>query len=383
MLLLDTGRNIKKRLRSKALIRLKTDVDRLKDNNPLQPPTFSLYIFDARSGNLISSEGITSLPDLRHRIAEKRVEDFYLSIPLRMLSFRILNLPFSDKKKITEVIPFELQGLIMENVDDIVFDSVCLGKDGDRFNVLVVYIEKSRFDSILSALSNAGIDPVVAGSIEIGYILKETTDPGQITEKLVDYADKSDIKLEERMDFISEEMQNPTINLRRGTFEFKGDTLRLSRVFKVMTSLLIAIAIITIIDTSYRILRDRKDISLIRKEMKRSYLELFPSEKRITDELYQLKAHLKEAKDKRDLIGGVRATDFLLNLSRIRSGGIVFHEIGISTEGLSIKGDAASMEEINSLKTGLSGIVQEINASDIKPVAGGRLGFTVSGRVKR
>lgn len=383
MLLSDTGKNIKKRLRAKALIRLNTDVDRLKDNNLLQPPAFSLHIFDAKSGNLISSEEIVASPDLRPRIAEKKIEDFYLSIPLKMLSFRILNLPFSDKKKITEVIPFELQGLIMENVNDIVFDSVCLGKDDDRFNVLVVYIEKSRFNSILSALSNAGIDPVVAGSIEIGYILKETMDPGQVTKKLIDYADKSYVKLEENMDFISEEMQNPTINLRTGDFEFKGDTLRLSRVIKVMTSLLIAIAIIANVDMSYRILKDKKDISIIRKEMKRSYLELFPSEKRITDELYQLKAHLKEIREKRDLIGGVRTTDFLLNLSHKRSGGIVFHEIGISTEGLSLKGEAASMEEINNLKAGLSGIIQEINTSDVKPVAGGRLGFTVSGRIKR
>ncbi|MFN3480254.1 MAG: hypothetical protein ACK415_07685 [Thermodesulfovibrionales bacterium] len=391
----DTGRNIKKGLilpwrdeggRQKALIRLKADGGR-RDDDSLH--SFSIYTFDAKSGNFIYSEEITSLSDLRRfdrltmGIAEKKIEEFYLSLPLSMLGFRILNLPFSDKKKITEVIPFELQGLIMENVDDIVFDSLCLGKEDGGFNVLVVYIEKSRFDSVLSVLSKAGIDPVIAGSIEIGYILKETTDPVQITERLIDYADRSDIKFEEKMDFISEELKNPTINLRTGAFEFRGDTERISRAVKIMTFLLIMIAIVINLDLSFRILRDRKDITLIRKEMKRSYSELFPSEKKITDELYQLKAHLKDVKEKRDLIGGVQVTEFLLKLSQMRSGGIVFNEIGVSTEGLSLKGEAASMDEINNLKTVLSGIIQEINASDIKPLVGGRLGFSVSGRIKR
>lgn len=380
MLLSGTGRNIKKRLRSRALIRLKAEGGRKGDDSL---HSFSICTHDAKSGNFICSEEITLSPDLRQRIAEKKIEEFYLSLPLSMLSFRILNLPFWDKKRITEIIPFELQGLIMENVDDIVFDSICLGKEDSGFNVLVVYIEKSRFDSILGDLSNAGIDPVIAGSIEIGYILKETTDPVQITERLIDYADRSDIKFEEKMDFISEELENPTVNLRTGAFEFKGDAEKLSRAFKVMTFLLIVIAIIINLDISFRILRDRKDITLIRKEMKRSYSELFPSEKKITDELYQLKAHLKEVKEKRDLIGGVQVTELLLKLSQMRPRGIVFHEIGVSTEGLSLKGEAASMDEINNLKTVLFRITQEINASDIKPLAGGRLGFTVSGRIKR
>lgn len=380
MLLSDTGRNIKKGGRQKALISLKA---RTEKGDDYLHSGLSLYTFDAKSGKFIYSEEITPSPDLRQRIAEKKIEEFYLSLPLSMLSFRILNLPFSDKKKITEVIPFELQSLIMENVDDIVFDSVCLGKEDGGFNVLVVYIEKSRFGSLLSVLSNAGIDPVITGSIEIGYILKETTDPVQITERLIDYAERADIKIEEKKDFISEELKNPTINLRTGAFEFRGDTEKFSRAFRVMTFLLIVIAIVIDLDISFRILRDRKDITVIRREMKRSYSELFPSEKKITDEIYQLKAHLKEVREKRDLVGGVRVTEFLLKLSQMRSGGIVFHEIGVSTEGLSLKGEAASIDEINNLKTVLLGVIQEINTSDIKPLAGGRLGFAISGRIKR
>lgn len=380
MLLSGTGRNTKKDLRQKALIRLKAEGKKSGDS---LHSSLSIYTYDAKSGNFIYSEEITPSPDLRQRIAEKKIEEFYLSIPLSMLSFRILNLPFRDKKRISEVIPFELQGLIMEDVGNIVFDSLCLGKEDGGFNVLVVYIEKSRFESILDDLSKVGIDPVIAGSIEIGYILKETTDPVQITRKLIDYANGLDIKGEGEMDFLSEELENPTVNLRTGAFEFKGDAEKLSRVFKVMTFLMIMIALVINLDISFRILRDRKDITLIRKEIKRSYSELFPSEKKITDELYQLKAHLKEVKEKRDLIGGVQVTEFLLKLSQMRSRGIVFHEIGVSTEGLSLKGEATSMDEINNLKTVLSRIIQEINASDIKPLAGGRLGFAVSGRIKR
>ncbi|MFN3396330.1 MAG: hypothetical protein ACK4Z9_05990, partial [Thermodesulfovibrionales bacterium] len=60
----DTGRNIKKRLRSKALIRLKAEGSRKGDDSL---HSFGIYTFDAKSGNFIYSEEITLLSDLRQR----------------------------------------------------------------------------------------------------------------------------------------------------------------------------------------------------------------------------------------------------------------------------------------------------------------------------
>lgn len=343
--------------------------------------TFRLEVFDPKSGNILTSEDISISHDQRSRIENKKITDFFLNLPVEMLGFRILDLPFSDKKKLAEVIPFELQGLIMDDINDIVFDSVCIDRDSDRFKVLVVYVEKRRLASILQSLSHLGIEPSVAGSMELKSILKETKDPAVITERLKDSISMQTNPSEAPKVFQVEDLRSPIINLRTGPFEFKGDTERLSRLMRILISLLIALAISINIDLSLRILRGKKDIYLMRKEMRWSYSELFPSEKRISDELYQLKAHLKEVKDRMDLVKGAPILDFLLTLSNIKPEGIVFHEIGVSTEGLNLKGEATSMEEINKLKAGLSAM--ELNVSELKPLAGGRLNFTISGRMKR
>lgn len=349
-------------------------------------------IGDASSG-VIPLEEMTLSHEARKKFDARRIKELYLNLPLSILSFRILRLPFSDKRRLNEVIPFELQGIIMEGIDDIVFDSVCLGKsDGtpgiknDGFDILVIYMERNRFASILDNLSRIGLDPAVAGSLEIGYILRETTDPAVIIPLLagVDHS-KSDIRIEERTDLIKEELENPTINLRTGPFEFRGERIRISKAFRMMTALLLMIAILINLDLSFRIIKDRNDIASIKREIRRSYSGLFPSDKRITDENYQLKAHLREARQREEMMGSVKVLEFLLNLSQIRPSGLVFNEIDLSIDGLSLKGEASSMNEINDLKARLSAVLTEdgINASDLKPTAGGRIGFTISGRIKR
>lgn len=348
---------------------------------PASPMVFNLFVFDVKSHDLSSFEGMRP-SDLRKVISERKITDLYLDLPLSNLGFRILKLPFSDKKRLNEVIPFELQDLIMEDIDDLVFDSLCLGKDGEMFDILVVYMGKNRLTGLLNSLSDSGIDPAIAGSVVIGSIIRETRDSSLIIKRLIDYSNKSGPDLK-RIDYVKEELENPTINLRTGPLEFKKESARLSAAFRVMAFLLIGILVIINLDLSFRIVKHRKDITLIKREIKKSYSDLFPSEKRIVDEVYQLKAYLKEARQRMDLMGSVQVLDFLSTLSRLRTGGVVFHEIGLSTEGLSLKGDAASMDEINRLKSGLSDVLQEISASEIKPSSGGRLGFTISGRIKR
>jgi type II secretory pathway component PulL len=356
-----------------------------------------LYILDADSGNIISSEKISLSPAKTKNLALKGTGNLYLSMPLDMLSYRILRLPFSDKDKLREVIPFELQGLILENPDDIVFDSVCLGKRDDAFDILVAYMGKRQFADLLNTLNSVGIDPPVAGSIELSNIVRETSDPVAVIERLTGQdgiiGDRGGTSrkimdfftpegLLQMIDTIRDEIKNPLINLRTGDLEFRGDKARLSRLSRITLFLLITIAITINIDLTLRIVKEKRDISLLREETRRSYFRLFPSEKRVQDEYYQLKAHLREVKDKSDLIKGIPVLDFLLRLSDTERGRVIFHEIGLSTEGLSLKGEASSMDEIDNIKARLSGIIQEINLSETKPTGSGKYLFTISGRIK-
>ncbi|CAG1066029.1 hypothetical protein BAC1_01627 [uncultured bacterium] len=82
-----------------------------------------------------------------------------VGIPPEDLSIRIVELPFEDRKKIIEALPFELAGFLHVEVDDVVADAVQLGES----KVMAVAVEKRVLRGYLDALSALGIDPVWMG----------------------------------------------------------------------------------------------------------------------------------------------------------------------------------------------------------------------------
>ncbi len=88
------------------------------------------------------------------------VENAYLSLPVSGLNFRVIDLPFSDKDRVREVLPFELDGIILGGTDRVIFDCVVLGSSDDKYQVLAVYIEKDSIREILARLKSFNLDPV-------------------------------------------------------------------------------------------------------------------------------------------------------------------------------------------------------------------------------
>ena len=82
-----------------------------------------------------------------------------VGIPPEDLSIRIVDLPFEERKKIIEALPFELAGLLHLDVDEVVADAVQLGEN----KVMAVAVEKRVIRDYLDALSILGVDPVWMG----------------------------------------------------------------------------------------------------------------------------------------------------------------------------------------------------------------------------
>ena len=99
------------------------------------------------------------------------IDDWHVSLPLSVLDFRILSLPFSDPATIAKVIPHELDNLVFGGSQDVVFDSVVLKNLERGSEVLVVYLKKQLLQGLLDALSRAGIDPRVVTSVELRAVL--------------------------------------------------------------------------------------------------------------------------------------------------------------------------------------------------------------------
>lgn len=86
-----------------------------------------------------------------------------VSIPAQMLSFRVIELPFNNAKKIEQTIEFELESYIPLSLEDLVVDYHILSVEGQRSMVLVAYMPRLRFVKFLDMLQTVGIDPKYIG----------------------------------------------------------------------------------------------------------------------------------------------------------------------------------------------------------------------------
>lgn len=89
-----------------------------------------------------------------------------VSLPADELIIRVVEMPFSERKKVLEALPFELAGVLHVEVEEVVMDAVPLG--GCRF--LAVAAERKLVRGYLDALNSMGIDPCWVGSGLFGAV---------------------------------------------------------------------------------------------------------------------------------------------------------------------------------------------------------------------
>src|SRR3972149_10977319 len=83
-----------------------------------------------------------------------------VSVPAEELSIRIVEMPFSERRKVRDALPFELAGLLHVEVEEVVTDAVQLGNG--RF--LAIAAERKLVRGYLETLRQLGIDPCWMGS---------------------------------------------------------------------------------------------------------------------------------------------------------------------------------------------------------------------------
>ena len=89
--------------------------------------------------------------------------DCVVSISADHFSYRILQIPFKDSKKIKMVLPFELEPTVPYPVDDLFIDFIDLKSAGhnDHTDVIAVAVPKSELTPYLGILGAIKIDPVM------------------------------------------------------------------------------------------------------------------------------------------------------------------------------------------------------------------------------
>ncbi len=75
------------------------------------------------------------------------------------VSSRLIDLPFSSKKKIDQTIEFELESFIPFAIEDVIADYHVVRSTKESSKVLVAYATNAQFIKFLTMLSNSNVDP--------------------------------------------------------------------------------------------------------------------------------------------------------------------------------------------------------------------------------
>ena len=84
----------------------------------------------------------------------------YLAVPGDQLSVRVLELPFTDPRKIDQVVGYELEGQIVNAIEDVVFDHLVVSQKPEGSTVLAVATKRDDLAALIAAAEGGhGIQP--------------------------------------------------------------------------------------------------------------------------------------------------------------------------------------------------------------------------------
>ncbi|MEK7680201.1 MAG: hypothetical protein AAB356_08410 [Deltaproteobacteria bacterium] len=335
------------------------------------------YIFGNRaSGGALESEYDFADADGLKTITSKAEDaEYFLSLPLDSLNFRLFNFSFTDRAKLRKVIPYELDGLVMGGSGSVVYDFAVSASPSGGYDVLVVYAENGIISGLLANMAAIGIDPKALTCIELRLLMA-----GGIQDFGERIMNAPEIAADERKGLAAEEFAAPAVNLRTGRFAYTKDTEKAGRSLKITAALAIALACLLNAGFAFKALSASKDASAVIKDIRQAYTVLFPEDKKISDELYQLKSRMREVNEKADAIIGVSPVEFLLSLSSKGLSGAAIHEITVDKNRISIKGEAGSAPDIDSIRSSLQGAFTEVAVSEVGESSGNRLSFTINAK---
>ncbi|HEX8947691.1 MAG TPA: hypothetical protein VF790_01945 [Dissulfurispiraceae bacterium] len=341
----------------------------------------ALYILEGNGSGYALKEtvevSVEGVHGYRPERAIEHIDEAYLSLPLEMLNFRVVELPFSDPERVREVLPLELDSLILGGAGNAIFDGHILGESDGKYRVLAVYAMKDALGAILAGLRPHGIDPKVVTSLETASCL-ETFASGEEIARLVLEQRHKRLSAEERIRRAVKEVQGPVVNLRRGGLAYKGDAEKTKKVLRVSAVLALLLTLVFFADMSLRIISSKRESAAVREEIKRSYSDVFPGEKNVTGELYRLKAHFKEMKDKETAFAGAEPLQVLLVLSGVGGQGVSFSEISVDRDRIVMKGECQSLSDVQKLKGSLDRVLSGVSIADTKTSAQNKTLFTIT-----
>ena len=342
----------------------------------------ALYIFEKKGSQyaLKDTRSVQVEGDLNRSFLSSfpkdGIERVYLSLPSKYLTLRQLHFPFSDRDKIKDVIPYELEGILLGDIDNYSIDYI-IEESTDRdinqtapaggSHVLAVCMEKEKLREIIELFLSAGIDPVVITSLELRVFSKNIKmffEGAEITEDL-------------RTEAAKEELSSPSVNLRQNELAYTGDIERIKKSLRLTSVLIILLLVIFGAGLTLKLISLRKDNEMLKKEINTIYRKAFPADSKIVDPARQFKGNLNLLSEKKKILSGIPAADILLNIANQANRNITLNEFSVDGEKILIKGTAPTFEKADEFRNALSKSFDEVKAIDSKSSPDNKITFSI------
>ncbi len=310
------------------------------------------------------------------------VEEAFVSLPLDALDYRVLELPFSEPERVREVLPFELDGLILGGTESAAIDAVVLGEaEGGKHRVLAAYVQKDALARLIEGLSALGVDPRAITCLELANAVRAAEGGEDMGRALLE---PPALEESERPALALKEAENPTINLRRGEFAYTRDAERARRSFRFTAGLLIAILLIVSGDIAVKAAKVRKETARVSEDIISTYKGAFPAEKPGTAQglAYKMKARLKEMREKDRALKAVSPLGFLMKLQETSPEGLAYTDITLDREFVVLKGEAQSLSGVEQAKSSLEGFLAEVKISETGQSVKDKVAFTITAKAE-
>src|SRR5215471_14381479 len=96
---------------------------------------------------------------VREGFAQAREATPYFAMPGDQLSVRVLDLPFTDPRKIDQVVGYELEGQIVHPLEDVVFDHSLVRQGAEGSTVMAVAARRDDVAAFIAAAEEHGTHP--------------------------------------------------------------------------------------------------------------------------------------------------------------------------------------------------------------------------------
>ncbi len=333
----------------------------------------NFYIFAKRSGQYylvdsasfpleeeLGTEALKSLPSAG-------CDSICLSVPLNFLTLREQTFPFSDKDKIRDTIPFELEGILLGSISDYVMDHIIIESYEAGSRVLAVCLEKSKLKKIIDIFSSADLEPKLVTSLDSR--LCEGKSEALLEATISDPVVRAEVALQE--------ISGPLINLRRNELAYMGDVVKFVGRLRLTAVLVLILMIVLAVNFTFTFMTQKKEYKLLSDEIEGFYRQVFPEDKKIIDADRQFKGNMNMLIKKKAALGGVPALDIMKDIAEQNIKNVTLHEFDADGKNIIIKGTANSFEDVEALKNNIAAFYKEVKVTDSGATADKKINFTI------